>query len=325
MRCLLAALSILQALSPSASCLLAQQSSSGPAPRQHHAITYDPVRRQVLIHGGLSRDSVGPRDTPPLDDVWGWNGQRWSPLVPSSGLALVGHQFYADRRGDWFVTGGAPHAITARWSNDAWVTVSNDSSRRRDLAAGAYDPDRNRFVLFGGRIDRSTRSSETWEFDGLQWTRFDVPSPPARLGAMMSYDSRHRVMVLFGGRDGATLHGDTWTWDGREWRQVASTGPAPRISAGMTFDATRGRVVLFGGLGEAGYLGDTWTWDGRAWEQADVAGPSPRVDGLLAFDAARAVVLLFGGTPASLGTLGDTWEWDGSRWRERTPGAARSP
>jgi hypothetical protein len=64
----------------------------------------------------------------------------------------------------------------------------------------AYDAARGRVVLFGGRLGE-TFLSDTWEWDGNDWTpRFPVASPPAREGHALVYDELRDRVVMFGGR-----------------------------------------------------------------------------------------------------------------------------
>jgi hypothetical protein len=292
-----------------------------PLFRQHHAVTYDPGTRRVLMYGGLSRDSVNTSPAS-LDDLWSWDGVRWSLIARHTGFGLVGHLLFADGAGGLFVTAGEPRALTGRWDGQRWVTVTEDSARARSLAAGAYDTRRKVFVLHGGQTNtRSStgrvRAGDTWEFDGQRWSRVATDGPGPRTGASMVYDERRQVMVLFGGRDASTFFGDTWLWDGIRWKQVVANGPPPRLAAGMAYDSRKGETVLFGGYEAGGYRGDTWVWNGQTWKPVDVAGPSPRADPFMAYDASRGVAVLFGGTGNLPTGLGDTWEWTGSSWMRR--------
>ena len=300
-------------------CCVTTLSAQTPAPRHHHALTWDPVRKQVLMSGGHSVDSTG--NGPILDDLWSWDGQRWTALAVSTGLPLLGHSFFADRNGALFARGGS-HGVTSRWSEDRWVTVYADSALRLGGAAGAYDPTRGRFVLFGGSSGPGVVTSGTWMFNGTTWTQLDVTGPPAMMMASMVFDSKRHVMVLFGGWDPRLRrgYGETWEFDGARWRQVRITGPSARNGPGMAFDAARGEVILFGGSDPDSDtpLGDTWIYNGREWRRLNVPGPSARFEPMMAFDAERGETVLFGGhggSPAQ--SLGDTWEWDGRQWRRQ--------
>jgi hypothetical protein len=114
----------------------------------------------------------------------------------------------------------------------------------------AYDPVRQRVLLFGGYDATNRHLADTWEWDGNHWTQqAPAPSPSARSGhAMVHQDARQRLM-LFGGQvwPNGSLLADTWEWDGSQWEQrMPPTTPPAQRSHAMTFDSARQRVVSFG-------------------------------------------------------------------------------
>ncbi len=187
--------------------------------------------------------------------------------------------------------------------------------------ATAYDPIRQRLIIFGGaQEDRNDAVAlgRMWTWDGVQFEEVSPAMlPPARHSAVMVWDSVRNQIVLFGGRDGQTLFDDTWVWDGTNWteREPAARPPARWNHAGA-FDAARGQLVIFGGGIGSPVVGDTWVWDGTNWTQREPAStPSLRFQHSMAYDAARGRTLLFGGRAGS-GILAETWTWDGTTWRE---------
>ncbi|NOT07746.1 MAG: hypothetical protein HOP28_05995, partial [Gemmatimonadales bacterium] len=187
----------------------------------------------------------------------------------------------------------------------------------------AYDAGRNRLVVFGG-YGGIGYVGDTWEWDGTTWSRATGPSPSARNGPAIVYQSAKRRLFLFGGdtrTDGAL--GDSWVREGAVWRQVASGGPA-RSGGGMVYDAGRDRVVLFGGIAAGKVLGDTWEWDGERWAKVADGGPPARALHGMAYDAGRRRVVVYGGLSLlapDAPSFDDTWEWDGTRWTQvRIPG-----
>jgi hypothetical protein len=79
----------------------------------------------------------------------------------------------------------------------------------------AYDASHSQIVLFGGSY---TATSDTWIWDGSDWSQSMPTHAPSRRFAMgMAYDQAHGQVVLFGGGNGKYL-GDTWTWDGTDWQ-----------------------------------------------------------------------------------------------------------
>ena len=180
--------------------------------------------------------------------------------------------------------------------------------------AFAYDPKRDRLVLFGD-VD----GAQTWEWDGARW-QMRVPrvSPVPRVNHAMAYDPVNEVVVMFGGR-GAN---DTWQWDGTTWTlRTLATSPPGRSHHVMVTDARRKRIVMFGGQNAAlALLGDTWAWDGTEWAPLSSAdAPAARRSPSLAYDPVRDVVTLFGG--AIDGGVNDdqTWELAGQTWTRRLP------
>jgi len=162
-----------------------------------------------------------------------------------------------------------------------------------------HDAARQRIVLFGG-TDGSSTFGDTWEWDGVAWTRrFPGSIPPARYRHAMAYDAARRRVVLFGGWGGTGILGDTWEWDGITWtRRTPRSSPPAQGHHAMAYDAARERVVLFGV--RAGNVfpvpSDTWEWDGTTWtRRKPVTNPPGRLGCALVYDSTRGVMAMFGG------------------------------
>lgn len=88
----------------------------------------------------------------------------------------------------------------------------------------AYDPVRDKIILFGGAPTRTEMLDDTWEWDGSKWQKLHVSGPTPRAYAAMAFDSKRGQMFLFGGRirDGENFipYGDTWIWDGVKWHET---------------------------------------------------------------------------------------------------------
>jgi N-acetylneuraminic acid mutarotase len=149
--------------------------------------------------------------------------------------------------------GDAVFSDTWEWDGSYWTQMDDIGPGSRIDHAMAFDDARNGTLLFGGMQASGfpgTSFSDTWQWDGGDWTQLSQSGPGARSGHAMAFDSNRKVAVLFGGVDstGAAL-ADTWEFDGQDWTQQAIAGPRPRAGAAMTFDAAGLRVVLFGGSG----------------------------------------------------------------------------
>jgi hypothetical protein len=192
----------------------------------------------------------------------------------------------------------------------------------------AWDPERQRVVLFGGLDSADQPLDDTWEWDGAIWVqRRPSISPPARSEHAMVLDEARQRIVLISGRSSTGLLRDLWEWNGATWTsRPLLNPPSARRGHAAAYDPDRQRIVLFGGVGEFGYLGDTWEWDGTTWldrstQQPLWVVPSPRVFSRLGYDAVRQRMMLFGGVRADGSATTDSWEWDGTYWAQ---GVARS-
>lgn len=203
-----------------------------------------------------------------------------------------------------------------------WEQRTSPPGGRHGVAA-AFDEDRKRTVLFGGkRADVPT--GDTWEWDGALWTLRSQIGPSARVFAKAAYDAVRKRVVLFGGEttSGAPL-GDTWEWDGAAWKSActgscAATSPPARSRHSAVWDPVMKAIVVFGGKGQSGPRNDIWAWTGEKWIELPTVGPKPsaRERASLAWDPNLKQALLFGGSDAT-GHLADTWSWDGSTWALR--------
>ena len=282
------------------------------------------------------------------------------PLLVVSGRALV----HDAARDELVVFGGQHvqgttfpvtvyHDETYVFRQGSWqlVNVAVRPSARAG-AAIAYDPVRQRSVLFGGV--GGTLLADTWEWDGLAWTSVNAIGPAAGSASGAFDFASQRVVV----RDRT---GAVWAFDGVGWLPISSgsallPGSTPPVYDGQTLLVVGGtstgfpshttaetwrlagngwqrvpesvHLELTGQIKAAAYdaarcelvavHGDlwsasTWLWNG-AWRQHPGAGP---FQGAMAFDEARGEVVLFGGA-----TGGETWTWNGSTWLQRAPAAS---
>jgi hypothetical protein len=218
----------------------------------------------------------------------------------------------------------------------AWSTLSPPAAPPPlAYASAVYDSDNKTIVLFGGQLQDSPLSNDTWVWNGSTWTDYpatEIQAPPARRLAAMAFDPSLHQLILFGGEgsDGHLL-GDTWAWNGASWYQqsvvAGSPSPEARAAAAMAY-AGSGRLVLFGGLGLANAgartpLGDTWLWTSAGWTDGGSrsgSGPAARAGATVAFDQTHGQAVLYGGqSGASAGhrLLNDTWVWTGQNWSRR--------
>ncbi len=135
----------------------------------------------------------------------------------------------------------------------------------------AYDSARSVSALFGGCVPTANTLnpsdgpdciipnsllSDTWEWNGNQWTQMTTGAVPRRSVFGMDFDSVRNVTLIFGGvtDTGATAGGtnDTWEWNGATWTQLSpAVNPIARGGVQMAYDSKRSETVIFGGGGVA--------------------------------------------------------------------------
>jgi hypothetical protein len=216
------------------------------------------------------------------------------------------------------------------WDGGAWTQVADTGPGPRVDCGLAYDDSRQRVVLFGGfwfgpDLARSSYLSDTWEWDGAEWTQIADIGPTPRTACALTYDTVRQRVVLFGGSGpeppatvlSPTLRGDTWEWDGTEWTQIADTGPSKRYFPAMAFDRLRECQVLFGGSTSGSvWVNDTWEWgDDTGWVKRQDIGPQSMPFPTIAYTDKRTV--LFASKLAGSVAASQTWEWDGKHWTQR--------
>ncbi|MBK8977757.1 MAG: hypothetical protein IPM29_17760 [Planctomycetes bacterium] len=238
----------------------------------------------------------------------------WNTLAPPTRPAASESYAMAETSGppSLLLFGGTPAPSTWRLSQGAWTRLAplhQPSSRTR--TALAYDPVRDRVVLFGGELYSAPfASDETWEWNGQDWSLLQPANrPPARAGASLAFDPGTGRLVLFGGFGGRFLD-DTWSFDGSDWTRLQTTyQPPPRANSAMAHDRTG--IVLFGGSDAFGALDDAWRLESGAWRRLSFATrPSARQGHSMTWDADRRRIVLHGGYATGLDVLADTWELD---------------
>ena len=254
-----------------------------------------------------------------------------SPASPRSPGERIGHGLaYDTEAGVVILFGGVNPAgeslgDTWLWNGERWRLGSTTGPSPRKWPTMVFDPDRNRTVLFGGRVGAGTTmqsAADTWEWTGSEWVQLPHSGPPGRDHAAMTYDRARRRTILHGGWSGSSFLSDTWELSSERWRLIAATGPSARAAHSLTYDERRQEVILFGGRAP-GFLSDTWILRGTEWLQAAPTAPPPaRAFHAATFHSRSGQVILFGGRDGPE-LYADTWAWDGTEWR-RLPFAGPS-
>jgi hypothetical protein len=246
--------------------------AASPIPKRgDFALSYDGYN--VIMFGGQSYDA-------PQADTWTWNGTTWAKLAPatSPGGRFKGELAYLSSAAPKAVLFGG--ATTLEHLNETWVwnghsgtlnwTKANSTANPGPRVDHAFAGGPSFCVLFGGK-DSATLLSDTWTFDGAQWTKASpTGSPAGRAEAAMAYDTANSEWVLFGGRTDTEVLGETYTLNsaGTAWtKEAPAASPSPRVGAQMCYDSQAGAVLLMGGTNGYETFNDTWKWTGTNWVQ----------------------------------------------------------
>lgn len=306
-----------------------------PGFRSGASLAYDAARQRTVLFGGAEEGAL-------RDDVWEWDGARWSgPHAPASRpSARQQHGLAYDAfRQRTILFGGRTfsqlHDDLWEWDGAAWAGPIRPPLRPTGRAEHAftYDAGRRRLVLFGGSAsvaDGERRERDLWEYDGTSWTAVAAVGPAARSGAVAAYDSARARTVLFGGRADQGLSGldELWEWDGLAWaRHLPSLHPLGRVGHALSYDPVRRATLLFGGLDLTYWpQGAVVEWNGSAWSGGPLPAPRPggRELAYSAYDAARGTHVMFGVNYYPAASPDPLWEYRFAQPGARTASTAFS-
>jgi len=215
--------------------------------------------------------------------------------------------------------------------------AGRDSPTAGEDGALAYDGERHRLWLYGGKGDDDVNVNELWSFDlgTRRWERLrpEGPQPPPREDHTLVLDQANDQLVLYGGEDGDTSH-ETWVFDiaERRWQDVTRPS-APFLESHVAiYDPRAQRMVASGGMREQNEEKDlseeSFVLDLRRdsptyleWTVLDTHGthPSARREHEGVYDERRHRLLVFGGRQRSNSSyLNDVWALDlaTERWQQ---------
>ncbi|MEZ5966155.1 MAG: kelch repeat-containing protein [Planctomycetota bacterium] len=331
-----------------------------PSPRLDAMTAFDSSRGRIVAFGGQLYPS-----NEVVAETWEFGDGVWALRAPPQAPSRRRFGAMAAGAGACWLFGGENALGTIatddlwRWDGIRWTLAPTGATRppARTFANMAFDPNRNRLVLYGG-LDQATNSlADAWEYDvnAGTWAPGSGTPPSARLAPAMCWHAGRGTIVLHGGQlPGTTLSPEFWEYDGRQWALRNSTGPALDRHS-MAFDAARSRVVVTDGQNTWEFDGRTWqafgtgavlspslvydterqqcvavsliawsflalsAWTGSAWSVIPPApGLGTRSSHSLTFDPVRHLDVLIGGVDGGA-TTGDWWDWDGHDWRRTLP------
>lgn len=303
------------------------------------AMAYDPVRQRTVYFGGLR--GLHPGNLTLQGKTFEYDGSAWTEVSSTGPAPRRDHVMVWDPvssrvllygGSDSTYEGSTPLGNETymrdlwAWDGSSWQQLDSSGPPRGQHSL-AFDSQRNRLILFGGRDGTMSGAvvNTTYEWDGSSWTPqvFATP-PPRRHFGSACYDPIAGRTVLFGGRNASgNLIGDTWQWDGSTWTQLGDLGFTSTDYEGrpsLHWDTQNQRLQLMTGLGS----------DNTARFRIPSAPPQSngpwtllpdvqlREDSYfrLAYDSNRGRTVMFGGERTANQPSSDerTLEWDGQRW-----------
>ena len=237
---------------------------------------------------------------------------------------------------------------TSAWDGQCWQLIATGGPSPREAHGLAFDPLRDRLVLFGGRDLAHTQVfHDTWLFDGTSWQLTTQSGPSARCLFPMTWDATRSAVVLACGTSTAnspwgTALADIWAWDGTSWSRLPGLSEG-RIAPALGADPVSYDLVLCGGHAVVGYpnpmpwsFDETWTLSAGAtrWtRRIPSVTPGGRSAATLVFDPMRNHLQILGGSDIGYGgpdplspyptPYPAILEWTGTDWAPR--GSLPSP
>jgi hypothetical protein len=258
----------------------------GPAPprSEDHVAIFDPVGYRMIVHGGengLTANMTWSLDLKTL---------RWRDLTDPSSPGREDHTaIYDSRARRMVIFGGRDNTGTIDYVNESdllaldlepssrtfekWVRLGcgNVHAPGRSDHGAAYDPIKDRMVIFGG-WDKAEHKylDDTWAY------------------------------YFADSADSAGY-----------WKKIKTKNSHPPARRHLTgiYDAGRNWFVICGGFGDEGYLNDVWAFDltRDVWMNI-TPGPQPRLDHLAVYDPRRREMLVYGGDAHLARKFHDVWE-----------------
>lgn len=250
---------------------------TGPRPsaRYGHCMVYDGAHEQLVLFGGATR-----RDGVALGDAWTLSLEDslvWRELHtdgPAPGPRLHAAAAFDERRHRLLIVGGfsslgASEGDTWALSLDgtpAWSRLNQAVPSFAICEAGAaYDPDRDRLMVFGGIVGQLLLGSAialplatpaAWESLAVGAS----PRPAPRAFSAVAYDTYGKRLLVLGGlgveqRNGSSYlsprtYGELWSLssENQRWTRLLAADSLAFYGQGVAYVAATNTLVAHGGL-----------------------------------------------------------------------------
>ena len=246
--------------------------ATGPGKRYAHGMVYDSDRKIIVVHGGYNQ-SISL-----LNDTWEWDGANWTQIITPGPTPRIAFGMAYDACNNscvlygGYVDGGSNYNET--WVYDGtWTqkTSSTNPGYRNFIGSGmAYDAARQQVILFGGQY-ASAGNSDTWAWDGNDWSKVSSGTPQPRWYHAIAYHSGLQKVFMYGGADLSARNDELWAWDGSTWEYKTEKGPQILFAHSMVYDSNRNKLIVFGGLTDGN---PSWAYLNETWEYGLDEGPA---------------------------------------------------
>jgi len=269
-------------------------SRGGCPERRAFSCAYDPLRKQIVVFGGIGK-------TQRVSETW-----------------VLGSDSQEDF--DAEQSGRAPG-----WTRVAGALVEGREVWGRAFAA---DPRSGDALIFGGEVERPGSAGlvldETWSWTGGAWKREQPQTTPGpRVRALLF--RRAEDWVLVGGRSSSREHlGDVWSWRQGNWTRLGETsgdrGDFTLARERYAFDPRREELLLLNQAGTRARRLDCKTW---RWEKIPglVEPGKGYFEGGLCYQPGAKRIVALGLLRQGLARSWRAWAWSDAAWQpeQRVP------
>ncbi len=294
-----------------------------PSARSGSRAAHDPIVESVVMFGGLTAVDSATAQSYSLNETWEFDGTRWirrftqnTPPGRSSHVMV-----YDSNREQTIIFGGAAGndvlndtwAYRGDWFNRNWVQIETpDAPGGRQHAGAAFDPIRDRMILFGGQKPSEDKKSivdlyDMWEFDGTTWTRILENGPQMR-SPLLAYDTARNELILLGHDEKVATKMFVYDAAARTWNEKTPEKLPPCINqSSIAYDSDKQLVYVIGGVcvppdnpqNSSPTTDKAWAWDGAKWTEVDDERILFRTtNAAFAYNATWKELVLFGGNLA---------------------------
>ena len=249
------------------------------------------------------------------NNVFEWDGTTWTRTIVTAQPTYAGFSLVFDRQENAIIAVGGtdggigPTTTVMKWPGGGtqWIDLPAQALPiARRGAAVAWDRDRGVRVVFGGVGPTSfAQQADTFEWNGLGWTRALVPMPDrgaANGRPRFSYDPAKRALIQLGGT-GVNGGMDAWAFDAQGWRRLPE-GPFAATQLGaFAYDPARTGFVY------NTVDGGTFVLRDAGWSVIEPEGTSALAGAMaMSYDPSRrAMIALAPGEAWSLESGSSTW------------------